>query len=218
MKKYKIRYDLVYDGLTNPVYRIEALKDFSDVKKGDIGGYVENESNLSHEGGCWIYNDAMVSRDSIVSDNATVSDCANVRGGFIYDNAKISGTVQVWRQSSVYGNAKVRGSATVNSNSQIFEDAEVFGEGAIGCHSKVHGDAVICGRAIISGEEITKTSQYFVIHGQQLRITIYKDSFHTGMRKIPIGQVDTLQESDIGDNDLPSVIELIKQAHKLIEE
>ena len=42
------------------VYRIRALKDFGDVKAGDLGGYVNSEENLSHEGNCWIYDDAKI--------------------------------------------------------------------------------------------------------------------------------------------------------------
>ena len=36
------------------VYQIEALKDFSNIKKGDLGGWIEKESNLSHLGDCWV--------------------------------------------------------------------------------------------------------------------------------------------------------------------
>ena len=42
------------------LYRIKALKDFGNVKKGDLGGYVEREENLSHSGDCWIYDKAKV--------------------------------------------------------------------------------------------------------------------------------------------------------------
>ena len=31
------------------LYQIEALKDFSDIKKGDLGGWIEKESNLSQQ-------------------------------------------------------------------------------------------------------------------------------------------------------------------------
>jgi len=40
------------------LYRIRALKDFGDVKKGDIGGYIQSKSNLSQEGNVWIYDAA----------------------------------------------------------------------------------------------------------------------------------------------------------------
>ncbi|MGV3152709.1 hypothetical protein [Sarcina ventriculi] len=43
-KKYKlIKSDI------KGLYRVKAVRDFGDVKKGDIGGYVENPNNLSHE-------------------------------------------------------------------------------------------------------------------------------------------------------------------------
>ena len=38
--------------LTHKLHRIKALKDFGDVKKGDLGGWIEKESNLSQDGNC----------------------------------------------------------------------------------------------------------------------------------------------------------------------
>lgn len=35
---------------THTLYRVQALRDFADVRVGDLGGYVEEEANLSHEG------------------------------------------------------------------------------------------------------------------------------------------------------------------------
>lgn len=44
--KYKLTEETInVNGIT--LYRIEALKDFSDVKKGDKGGFLEKEDNLS---------------------------------------------------------------------------------------------------------------------------------------------------------------------------
>ena len=40
--------------------RIKALKDFADVKAGDLGGFIEDYRNLSHDGNCWIYDNAKV--------------------------------------------------------------------------------------------------------------------------------------------------------------
>ena len=64
-KKYKLTDETInINGIT--LYRIEALKDFSNVKKGDKGGFVESENNLSHDGNCWIYDDAIVYDDATV--------------------------------------------------------------------------------------------------------------------------------------------------------
>ena len=44
----------------NGLWRIRACKDFGDVKKGDFGGLVESEDNLSQYGECWIYEGAKI--------------------------------------------------------------------------------------------------------------------------------------------------------------
>ena len=44
-KKYKLTDEIInINGIT--LYRIEALEDFSDVKKGEKGGFVQSEENL----------------------------------------------------------------------------------------------------------------------------------------------------------------------------
>jgi hypothetical protein len=63
-----------------------------DVAVGDLGGYIESESNLSHEGDAWVgddghvYDDARVYGDALVYGRALVCDNAQV-----YGNAQISG-------------------------------------------------------------------------------------------------------------------------------
>jgi len=42
------------------LYQIKALTSFNNVKAGDLGGWVEKESNLSHYGDAWIYGDARI--------------------------------------------------------------------------------------------------------------------------------------------------------------
>ena len=44
-KKYEILKDTKEFYFGREIYRIRALKDFGNVKKGDIGGYVESEEN-----------------------------------------------------------------------------------------------------------------------------------------------------------------------------
>ena len=60
------------------LYRIKAVKDFGCVKAGDIGGYIESEDNLSHEGNCWVSGNAKVYGDAGVSGNGRVSDNAYI--------------------------------------------------------------------------------------------------------------------------------------------
>lgn len=58
-KKYKLTDETInLRGIT--LYRIEALTDFCNVKRGDKGGFVQCKRNLSQEGQCWVYDDACV--------------------------------------------------------------------------------------------------------------------------------------------------------------
>ena len=69
-KKYKLTDETIeVNGRT--LYRIEATKDFGNVKAGDKGGYLEKEENLSYYGNAWVYGNAKVSgnADYIVFKN-----------------------------------------------------------------------------------------------------------------------------------------------------
>lgn len=58
--------------LGRKLFRIKALISFGNVKEGDLGGYVENESNLSHSGDAWVSGEARVYGEAWVYDNARV--------------------------------------------------------------------------------------------------------------------------------------------------
>ena len=52
-KKYKLTEETI-NVFNKTLYRIEALRDFNDVKKGDKGGFIEKEENLSQSDNCWV--------------------------------------------------------------------------------------------------------------------------------------------------------------------
>ena len=58
----RVKYELLKDDNIevegHTLYRIRATKRFNDVKKGDLGGYIENEENLGHYSNCWVYDNA----------------------------------------------------------------------------------------------------------------------------------------------------------------
>ncbi|WKS98767.1 polymer-forming cytoskeletal protein [Gallibacterium salpingitidis] len=104
------------------LYKIKALVDIpaGDVKVGDLGGYIEKESNLSHSGNAWVYGDAMVSGDARVSGDASVSGNARV-----YGDARVSGNASVSGNALVYGNARVSGDAWVYGDAMVSGNALV---------------------------------------------------------------------------------------------
>lgn len=102
---------------SRPYYRLEALKNFGDVKRGDRGGYIQYYRNLSQFGNCWVYDYAIVFGNARVSDNAKVKGCAQVfENAMISGNAKVLDFTYVLRDSKIFGNAIIYGTARVSSN------------------------------------------------------------------------------------------------------
>ena len=81
--------------MINEEGRVVALRDFGDVKVGDVGGFVWSEKNLSHEGNCWIYENARVYGEAQVYENAQVCENARVCGNaWVFGNARVYGVMR----------------------------------------------------------------------------------------------------------------------------
>ena len=78
MNKYEMLYDDKIEIGSHTLYRIRALKNFGTVKAGDIGGYIEKEENLSHEGTCWVYDNARVCENARVCGDAKINKISDL--------------------------------------------------------------------------------------------------------------------------------------------
>ena len=125
-----MKYEMIPE---HGMFRIKALKTFNNVKEGDLGGLIEKENNLSQEGICWVYKDALIS--------------GNAR---IYGNAMVFGDVQVFGDAEVCGNALVFGYARISGNAMVFGDAEVFGDAMVSGNAWISGNAKIYGNAVVN--------------------------------------------------------------------
>jgi len=96
MKKYELTNEtLEWNGCT--LHRIRALRDFGDVRTGDLGGWVESEHNLSHEGNCWLYDDAKAYDGAWLAGEAKAYDSAElIDHAHAFGNARLSGDVHVY--------------------------------------------------------------------------------------------------------------------------
>jgi len=142
-KKYEIKKE-------GNMLRIVALKDFADVKKGEKGGLIEKEENLSQEGNCWIYDNAYVSENARIYENARVSE-----------NAWVFGNAQVYGQAEIWG-----GSVHVYGDAEIYENAKITGNITICGQSKICGRVKICSFAQLlnlSGYYIKDYSDYIYL-------------------------------------------------------
>ena len=86
------------------LHRIRALQDIGDwAKAGDLGGFVESESNLAvdPDDAAWIFNDAIacdrayVSYGSALYGSARVENDAYLRGALMYGRTRASGCAQL---------------------------------------------------------------------------------------------------------------------------
>ena len=70
------------------LFQIKALVSFGNVKEGELGGYIEKEENLDHDGNAGVYGNA-----------------------WVYSNARVSGDAEVYGDARVSGDAEVYGDA-----------------------------------------------------------------------------------------------------------
>ena len=125
MKKYELTTNTKIR-MGRKLFQIKAVISFGDVKAGDLGGYIEKEENLSHDGDAWVSGDAWVYGDAQVSGDAWVSGNALVCG-----NARVYGGAQVSGDAWVSGNADYicfKGFGRQNRNTTMFrtKNGDVF--------------------------------------------------------------------------------------------
>ena len=167
-KKYELTDETLEWG-THILHRIKALKEFAEVKKGDLGGWIEKEDNLSQLGDCWVYDDAKVFGNAkvygnaVVFDDAEVYDYAEVWGNAqVYDNAKIFIYARIFANAivcgsaQVYGNAEICGGAMIYDNAiisdaRVYDNAKIHGFAGVSDNAEIYGEAEIYGNAYVFG-------------------------------------------------------------------
>jgi len=184
-KKFELVRNEVYAKDGHALFRIRALKTFKNIyddiiEAGEIGGYVEKEDNLSQEGSCWIYDDAMVYHDAFVQDDALI--CQNAQ---VFGFANIRDKTFVMNNAKIYDHASCWGEAAINDNA-IIEGAAHISDGIIQGNAKICDDAVIrkgiCqNNVIVSGKAVL--SGYFILDGN-MKINHTSDL-------ISVGQIGT---------------------------
>lgn len=134
-------------------FRIEAKRAFNDVKIGTLGGFIEKEENLDENDNSWIYDEAKVYEDARITGDSVIKDEAQV-----YGRARISNST-VCNQAQVYGNAEVSYSLVANESqvyenafleqAQIFNQAKIYGRAKILSYATIGDEVEVCGDVII---------------------------------------------------------------------
>ena len=154
MKKFELTENFKVNAFGVKLFQIKALRSFASINEGELGGYVEKEDNLDHDGDAWVCGDAEVYGDAKVCGDAWVCGDAEV-----YGDAKVCGDAWVCGDAKVYGNAEVCGNAKVYGDAWVCGDAKVYGNADYCCfqsfgstcrtttvsRNKEGGVTVVCG-------------------------------------------------------------------------
>ena len=154
MKKYELTGETI-NVFGKTLHRIRATRDFSNVHAGDLGGFIEDERNLSHDENAWVGGNARVDDDAWVGGNARVKGYAWVDG-----NAQVDGNTVVGGDALVKGDALIKGTRDIfwishigsrNGTTTFFRNADNGISVSCGCFygtidefaaavTKTHGD------------------------------------------------------------------------------
>uniref|UniRef100_UPI00174D473D polymer-forming cytoskeletal protein n=1 Tax=Anaerotruncus colihominis TaxID=169435 RepID=UPI00174D473D len=151
MKKYELTEETI-NVFGKTLHRIRATRDFSNVHAGDLGGFIENELNLSHDRDTWVYGNAWAYGEARVYGNALVSGDARV-----YGNALVSGDARVEGKALVGGDARVEGNALVSGNARVGGNALVSGNARVYGEARVKGPRDIYWISCIGSRDGTTT-------------------------------------------------------------
>ena len=140
-EKYKLirvdeRHHNGESGLELPTYRLMATRtihliDGRVVEPGELGGFVDNADCLSHEGNCWIADNARAYGNTVVRDDALAKDDAvlgNPRS--TKDGATLSGQAVVAEHATVAGSS-VEDKGRVSGHSQVRVGSLVGGRSSV---------------------------------------------------------------------------------------
>lgn len=128
------------------LYQIRALREIQNermivsIKKGELGGYVESEKNLSQEGNSWVCQSARIYDNALVKDGALVGNKVVVRGNAIIEDIAYVRAMQHGK-TIIEDNARIGGNSTVGSE-DLFVSYNTT-------QTAVCGDSVILGNSII---------------------------------------------------------------------
>ena len=112
------------------LHRIRALRDIcGEICAGDIGGFVESESNLSAEPGdcAWIFDDAIAAGDAYVDRDACLrGDAIACGSAYVSKGSVMSGHSRAEDNAYLRGTS-MTGKALASGNAQIIHDPHTMG-------------------------------------------------------------------------------------------
>jgi hypothetical protein len=118
--KYELMTKTTISMLDKTLYQIRALKDFGNIKTGDLGGWIHGDVVLPQDDESWIYPGAMFTSGSIVGDSLVT--CHGIYNNVHVVESIIEGTGRfesLHKESHVYfESAKVKNDGEIIINNE----------------------------------------------------------------------------------------------------
>ena len=178
-KKYEILMDeentIECEG--HILHRIKALRDFNDVREGDIGGYVENENNLSHKGSCWIYDEAKAMDNSRMYDNSIICDYSTMYdnsrmydNSIMHDNSIMFNNSIMCDDSEMHDDSELHGNSAMYNNSIMFDNSSMHDNSIMYDNSEMYGDSTLKNNSRLYGKLVSSVDDFIEIQNPQGRL------------------------------------------------
>lgn len=198
MRKYELTGETM-DFQGQILHRIRAVRSFrcsyTYVEPGTVGGWLarplepgDDAGSLSHDGNCWVANNAkvldqatvrgnaMLKHNAVMRDRSTISDNARV-----YDNAVLRDNACAQDSARVYSSVVVYGCTTIGGGAILDGNARVGGSSMLGGFVDVSNDAVLENVTLFNGQfregaRVRKTTDMLVIQGLMREgvVTLYR--------------------------------------------
>lgn len=149
------------------LYRIRAIRDFDDVKSGDLGGYVEHEDNLSHRGMSWLYDNSMAFDNATIEDDAKLYDNA-----VVFENGACCGKSVMRNQSLLFGNACLHQQSELKDFARVYDSCDIAGASIIGGFAECFGSKYYIDYKFLAGatsEQNEKSISYCETQSRYIR-------------------------------------------------
>ena len=165
------------------LYRIRALKNFRNVKAGDLGGWVSGKHNLSQEGDCWIYDEAKcmdnarMYHNSAMYNNAVMCDFSEMHGcsemhnySAMLDNSRMYNCSAMYDNSRMYNDSKMYNNSRMFDNSAMYNNAVMLDNSKMFENSRMYRDSRLKNKENLYGKLVTKVDRFIEINNTGGRV------------------------------------------------
>ena len=165
------------------LYRVRALKNFRNVKAGDLGGWVSGKHNLSQEGDCWIYDEAKcmdnarMYHNSAMYNNAVMCDFSEMHGcsemhnySAMLDNSRMYNCSAMYDNSRMYNDSKMYNNSRMFDNSAMHNNTVMLDNSKMFENSRMYRDSRLKNKESLYGKLVTKVDRFIEINNTGGRI------------------------------------------------